>query len=1401
MSYDNISTFAQSFKGLYINNSDDSPVYIAINPGNFIKIIGNIETHGETAIKNEGDIFFTGELVNHSTIDFFGIESSPPFKGTVHYIGNDTLKLSGNSIRFIHLINDSTTVLITESDLKIFGDFVVKKPINLQGNIQLDTKRFDSLFVLKRGRIVNENNSRRIYNNQGDSGYIYSDSVILVEIDSLGVGLLVHSNTDITFDIKRTHLPKAKAADGSIRKTFILNPYQDANASLEFKYFENDFEDTDSNEEDFKLWYSDNYYNFTKISESSVDTVGHYVFTLNDLFMLGDSAREYTVSDEICKSPPKINFPEDTAYLCKGSSVELSGDDHNNPGANEEFHFAWFKNKVPIGNDSIYYEALTEGMYSVCVTDTNGCFHFDSVYVREKELPHASYHCNSITCEYDRVYFINHSDTTNVGDSLTYLWDFGDGNTSIETNPDKLFLDSIYQVRLTATSKYSCVDDTVKTITVNPAPVAGFTGQNQCLDQSALFNDTSSIPSKTIGYREWIFGDGDTITSGPIQVTHQYEQTGNYSVKLIVIAAETYCTDTAFHNFEVYPSVDAAFQYQNSCLNDSVHFINNSTSDGNIVSYVWHFGEFYTCTETDPVILFSDFVPAGSYPVLLIAETDHGCNDTTTTQQNIIIHPVPNVSFWFQNDCKDDSIQFGNSSTISSGHITDTLWLFGDGQTSNESSPVMQFNTFGDYPVTLICTSDHSCTDSANATITIFPKPVAGFNASDACLGDMTFFTNNSSIEYGDLYFSWTFDQNNGINVSDPTFVFNSPDTFMVELIASSDHSCRDTVYGEAVVHPIPILDLGGIVSSCTGSVTVNALNPGSNYLWSDGYTEQIHTITVEGDYFVTITNGFNCTYTEEFSVMLNTELQVNLGNDTIVCDAILLDAGNPNSSYQWNTGSNERYLMATESGTYSVVVNNSLNCIGYDTITVLVNYSPEVILGEDIDACETAPVILTAETLNGESILWSTGETTQSISLSETGYYWLQLTSGEGCMNGDTVLVSFYEMPLDPFPDDTSSCQTIILNAQNPGFNYIWSNDATSRTVSVEESGIWSVQIFNPGCSLTDIVDVFIDPYPIVDLGGDLQLCETESYVLDAGQGWTSYLWTDGTITQTHNISQSGVYGVTVSNSLGCTGYDEIEVISIPSPVFDLGGIQTICNDVTLRIEPDFENADFFWYNQSGLISTNHTIDVDVPGTYWLFAYNENGCSYSDTVTVNKNPDWIEADFLIASEIHAGDTVQIIDLSSPGTGSYYWDFGDWSSSTETNPQHTYYVPGIYFISLNIENGGCSSTLVKDVTVGNALKNIHEKFVIDAEKEKKIKSLKLYPNPNNGNFFFDYELGEEYDMYIQIYNINGVMVNMKKLVGVTKNVSEFRLNGLKPGLYIMRVIVENEVEAVKFIKY
>jgi hypothetical protein len=150
---------------------------------------------------------------------------------------------------------------------------------------------------------------------------------------------------------------------------------------------------------------------------------------------------------------------------------------------------------------------------------------------------------------------------------------------------------------------------------------------------------------------------------------------------------------------------------------------------------------------------------------------------------------------------------------------------------------------------------------------------------------------------------------------------------------------------------------------------------------------------------------------TAEFTINAN-KLPIHLSDEINPCinegSSYALDAGINQTSamqYLWNDGTSGKIKNIDQSGTYSVMMTDSVGCKGYDTITVNIHYNPQFDLGRDTTICDGASIALNIEN-TGASYGWSTGENTSSITVSTTGTYFASLTDAAGCVGIDSIKV-----------------------------------------------------------------------------------------------------------------------------------------------------------------------------------------------------------------------------------------------------------------------------------------------------------------------------------------------------------------------------------------------------------
>ncbi|MCA6364215.1 MAG: gliding motility-associated C-terminal domain-containing protein [Bacteroidetes bacterium] len=338
------------------------------------------------------------------------------------------------------------------------------------------------------------------------------------------------------------------------------------------------------------------------------------------------------------------------------------------------------------------------------------------------------------------------------------------------------------------------------------------------------------------------------------------------------------------------------------------------------------------------------------------------------------------------------------------------------------------------------------------------------------------------------------------------------------------------------------------------------AVNLYSAYTWNFGDTattadtssliSPVWTYTQPGTYTVTlITSGLSAcgggSDTVSATVTVYPQPQPNLGSDTTICIGpvnLLLDAGNSGNSYLWNTGATTQTLAVNAPGIYSVTVSAGPNglCSVQDTIVITQPAQPD--LGGDTTLCANQSLLLDPG-VTGTQYNWSTGATTPTITVNTAGLYSVQIINPP-CTLSSSMNLNITPLPIVNLGADTTLCpgDSILLNAQNPGAMFLWSNAANTQSITTATAGNYAVTVTAQNCSNSDTIN--INTSAALTFDETISLCGSfNALILDAGNPGAGFLWNTGENTQTISIEQPGTYWVTV-NAPPCVLTDTIEII-----------------------------------------------------------------------------------------------------------------------------------------------------------------------------------------------------------------------------------------------------------------
>ena len=519
-----------------------------------------------------------------------------------------------------------------------------------------------------------------------------------------------------------------------------------------------------------------------------------------------------------------------------------------------------------------------------------------------------------------------------------------------------------------------------------------------------------------------------------------------------------------------------------------------------------------------------------------------------------------------------------------------------------------------------------------------------------------------------------------GISVKDDPE--NHQETFTVLPLLQSQLSTYDPVIrkGQEITYVLRISN----GSQCLVSVPVGATLISNDIVAT--YPEdhkmdcavKIKWGDVPGDYRLILTefSGMGCNsdpqyvdvkMVDGFTASLGDPLQFCLGESRVLTPTIDLDG---DYEYLWSDGSNKSSLEVSSTGEYSVEITDKVYGDKQTASVEVTTWSlPSVDLGEDYQLADGEVKTLDAQNA-GAFFSWSTGETVQKIQVNTSGNYSVTVTNKNGCSASDDIrITSEGDLFVIDLGEDQDICAgEVKMLDPNPSitqnYTYKWSTGATTSTLSVDETGIYSVTVTDEkGNQKTDEMQVTVHARPIVDFGDEsIVLYDGETATLDAGDAGdgSTYEWSTGDNTQTIEVDQENVYSVKVTTKYGCSNADDVKVIRREGHKFTvyLGGDKAVCKGEKLYLEPtvdrNFSKEPTYRWIPTG--STDKGILVDKAGKFCVEVTDPYGNMEGDCMTLTLNP---------TPEVDLGEdrtmiTGQPVELNAENQGSNYtWSTGD----------------------------------------------------------------------------------------------------------------------------------------------
>lgn len=1023
----------------------------------------------------------------------------------------------------------------------------------------------------------------------------------------------------------------------------------------------------------------------------------------------------FVICANIVNAQISVDFTSSPSAGCMPLNVVFTNTSSNIP--NDATYFWEFGDGTTstAQNPQTTYHSAGEFTVKLTITDSSDSYSTTKeafIKVSAKPTAHFNYSDDLIGCVPFSATF-NNASTDPQDKEMSYIWSFGDGEISTDENPEHIYTTAgVYNITLVTNNEHCQDSYTFEQAieAVQPKAVFGVSKNQSCSGElTALFTNLSEARA---GFTSlWDLGDGST--SEEKNPTHLYTQVGNYSVQLKV-TDDLGCTNSIkYDNLIQITETVAKFSASTTagCIRQKIKFTNESESAS---KYVWHFGDGTTSTAVHPE---KTYTQPGNYQVKLIA-TNGSCSDEVTL--NISIEEaIANFELSENYICElPTSISYINHSQGAVSYE----WRFGNGQTSTEKSPTIEYsettplkNYQAQFSDTLIVTSANGCTSryvKKNSVKINLPNvrmsPGKGGNATqlNGCV-PMNLTFEDKSIYNSDVdritSYQWRVDNGEPQSGSSTNITVSEAKKTTVRLTVTTEKGCI--------------------------SNAVEYINAGAKFnvdFERDGNYENCANTLIS----YTITSP-------EKKYITNEVWDFGDGSTP----------GLPTSSHYYEkTGRMDVSLTIYNNGCASKITKENF-------IKILGPYA----YFEREKSCENPfEVHFNAHILDATEFSWDFGDGTPKVhniedpthTYAETGNYTVTLTatnSSSGCSYTffeDVYirnLASNFDLPSEApclnntlTLDGSKSVDTAPFSYNNKTVEYLWFLKEENKTISSLEpiqhkfthQGINNISLIVKdvnGCADTLTQELFIhQPEPNFTANHELG-CMPITFAFTNQTTSTSpiqqYEWDfgDGTLSNgvnpTHEYSAFGQYTVSlkVTDDKGCSNkISKKEMIQAVELKADFQANKNkICVDETATFSAKSQNeiVEYNWSFSNGETSTEAqpAIVFDAPGFYTvtLNLKDIHGCQA--TKTVNNYVDVQAppvADF--TADVTQANCYPLIvqfknktETDNPGT--WIWDFGqNRNKSRLEDPYFIYNRPGNHDVTLiSRTTYGCSDTIVK----------------------------------------------------------------------------------------------------------
>ncbi len=447
-------------------------------------------------------------------------------------------------------------------------------------------------------------------------------------------------------------------------------------------------------------------------------------------------------------------------------------------------------------------------------------------------------------------------------------------------------------------------------------------------------------------------------------------------------------------------------------------------------------------------------------------------------------------------------------------------------------------------------------------------------------------------------------------SIAEPLLIL--PDTFSGEAVyqmAADFGGCMKYDYLTIRVQESPTPAITGDTQICPGTTANLTVGNYDEYQWSIDSTTQQLVVAESGQYAVTVTDEFGCSGADTIEVTVFTTMNTQLEGPDGICagDTLSISVNEDYQSYQWSTSSQTSSAIVTSPDTYYLTVTDGNNCVQTDSIVVQQFDTPlPAITGQDTICFGTSTQIDVGTTFS--SYLWSNGDSTSSLVVTDAGEYVVTVANADGCMGSANFSLEVVDNPVASITGDLSFCEggsTTLIGTNLPLLQYEWSGGEQVDQIDVDVPGNYELIVTDEnGCQDSTEVAVEMLALPVFDLPDQIGLCEGLAVTVYGAGDTLSYAWSDGTFEDSVVVTAEGNFLVTVTASNGCQLIEPFEVLENPAPQPMIIGDDGFCIGGAAQLDAG-SWVSYEWSNGE----ESQTIDIDQAGIVSVTVTDDLGC------------------------------------------------------------------------------------------------------------------------------------------------------------------------------------------------